>query len=145
MPRKFCWILFIGLLATTQIQAQNKSIDDNGAQIFLRQPNTLINDYTLPLELAKQFVIKGKVRGERKQVLQDVTVKLVSLAKNKVEKKLAYNPKTGTFQGAISHTGTYLVLIKKKGYTFHTEYVRVEDKTYTKARVIETTLNKHQK
>jgi len=145
MHQKFCWILFFSLLATFQVHAQDKPINDNGTQIFLRQPNTLINDYTLPLELAQKLVIKGRVRGERNRLLQGVTIKLISIAKNKVEKKLAYHSQKGTFQGDISHTGTYLILIKKAGYTFHTEYIKVEDKTYTKAKTIEVTLKKHQK
>ncbi|OJJ23151.1 hypothetical protein BKI52_02010 [marine bacterium AO1-C] len=147
MNRTFYWVLFISLLAATQIQAQKdvNISNANQVQILLRQPNTLINDFTLPLELAQKFIVKGRVLGEKNEILSDVTVKLISIAKNKVEKPLAYNPQKGTFQGSISHTGTYLVLIKKAGYTFHTEYIKVEDKTYTKPKMVKAILKKHQK
>lgn len=145
MNTRFYWLVIICLLSTLQLHAQTNITNINETRVILSQPNILINDYAMPLELAKKLVVKGEVRGESNQILQGVTIKLVSIAKNKVERLLAYNSKKGTFQGEISHTGTYLVLIQKKDYTFYSEYIRVEDKTYTKARVIEVILKKQQK
>ncbi len=148
MNRKFYWTLSFSLFIVAQVQAQVTIKNANEMQVFLGQPNMLINDYTIPLELAQNLIIQGKVRGEENQVLTEVSIKLVSLSeskaeeKNKVERQIGYDTTRGTFRGTISHTGTYLILIKKAGYIFHTQYIRVEDKTYATAQVLNVVLKK---
>lgn len=129
--------------ATSLVQAQPDKLPiRRSVNVLLEPSEILIHDIrdTIPLKVG--FTFRGTVRNEQGQIIPQVKIKLIDVTTQKVAQTLSNSSKAGKscYQSIIKKPGTYFLHFQKKGYRFHSQYIRVDWQNDGKTKVLDVVL-----